>query len=853
MPQTCPPDEKLASLIDGLIDETDAAQLDSHLEQCASCQERLDALTSPQLIAAAEAEPIVVQSLIHRLQHMHAEIVNDRDTHERAATETSSTLRDRQVKPLPEKIGHYRVLEEVGAGATGRLYCAVDERLDRVVALKILRESLVGNDSAQERLQREARSAAALSHDHIVTLHEFVASSESAPYLVMEFVDGESLQERIHRQTTFPAEEAARIASTIASALHAAHDAGVIHRDVKSSNILLDSVSGRAKITDFGLARITENDSHLTHEGMIAGTPAYMSPEQIADPTSVDPRSDVYSLGIVLYQMLTGTLPFRGTTRMTLLQVQYDDPQSPRKLNDRVPADLETICMKAVAKDPAARYASAAELEEDLQRYMEDRPIQARPTGWSGRAFRWCRRNPRVAALWSSVAIVFILATALSMATAVTLAAANNEVREAESRARKSATSAANGRDAALKTLRRLVTDVPKALEYVPADTSDVEELISKIAIEGLDEIAATTAPDDQLNLNTAMGYYQLGATLLRVDRLDEAESRLRKAMKIADALPPSDNVDSLQIQIHLYLSNAISDFEVNDEQKKLIDQAMSICDAWLKRSPKSFDARLAKARCMNYQTDVALSTDELEKAGAQLKQAKELLAALVKEKPDSDDVAFEVEMHEMSQDDWRAAVRHDSPDEAIMFGNEDIFSDEESEKLGSLYAAYEEAVEDDGPMAFQNQAKALVNLGEAYRCHEFWKDARSFFNEARELLDGEPASEQVTQLSRAARVGIALTLAGQGKTGKALPQLRALLVEVQQLVSPSVPARKQEVEIIVNLAMIYGEQTDNQQAKQTLQQAKQRLQQLASDTTATNSEGWKEWHAAVDKQIQEL
>ena len=204
------------------------------------------------------------------------------------------------------------------------------------------------------------------------------AEYEGIPFIVSDFIPGVTLADSLRiRQPTF--REAARLAAELADALHYAHEHGVIHRDVKSQNIMLDK-DGQPHLMDFGLAKREASEIAITVEGQILGTPAYMPPEQARGEVSkVDEKSDVYSLGVVLYQMITGELPFRGTTRMLLHQVLHDEPRPPRMLNDRIPRNLETICLKAMAKEPGRRYATAAELAEDLRRFLDDKPIKARP------------------------------------------------------------------------------------------------------------------------------------------------------------------------------------------------------------------------------------------------------------------------------------------------------------------------------------------------------------------------------------------------------------------------------------------------------------------------------------------
>ena len=194
----------------------------------------------------------------------------------------------------------------------------------------------------------------------------------------------------------------------MADALQYAHEQGVIHRDIKPSNILLDD-AGRPHLMDFGLAKRDAGEVTMTIEGQVLGTPAYMSPEQArGDAHKVDGRSDVYSLGVILYKLLTGELPFRGSQRMLLHQVLHDEPRPPRRLSERIPRDLETVCLRAMAKEPARRYATAAALAEDLRRHESGKPIRARRVGGAERLWRWCRRNPVISGLVATLLLVLV-------------------------------------------------------------------------------------------------------------------------------------------------------------------------------------------------------------------------------------------------------------------------------------------------------------------------------------------------------------------------------------------------------------------------------------------------------------
>ena len=313
------------------------------------------------------------------------------------------------------QLDDYDILAELGCGAFGTVFKGFDRTLHREVAIKVLNPDHAAVHRDRKRFQQEARAVSSLQHDHIVRIYDVCTASQlPLPYLVMELVNGQTLAEHLAGksgvgQGMFQPREAAGLVKQVALALSAAHDVGLVHRDIKSSNIVVENGTGRAKLTDFGLARQTLTPNEMsTHSGRFTGTLPYMSPEQVLVPDQVDARSDLYSLGVVLYELLTGERPFRGTSSALLMQVVHDDPQPPRRLNPALPRDLETICLKCLAKEPSKRYASAVALADELQRFLTGEPIRARPVLFWERVVKWAKRKPNVAALLAAVVLVTI-------------------------------------------------------------------------------------------------------------------------------------------------------------------------------------------------------------------------------------------------------------------------------------------------------------------------------------------------------------------------------------------------------------------------------------------------------------
>jgi WD40 repeat protein/predicted Ser/Thr protein kinase len=322
--------------------------------------------------------------------------------------------------PAVRYFGDYELLEEIARGGMGVVYKGRQVSLNRLVALKMVLAGTFASPREVQRFRAEAEAAANLDHPHIVAIYE-VGEHEGQQYYSMKFVEGTSLA----KQPRGPARVEVAGVVAAARAVHHAHQHGVLHRDLKPSNVLVDP-QGMHFVTDFGLAkRLAGMDRSLTEPGQILGTPRYMAPEQAAGRKDLTVAADVYSLGVILYERLTGRTPFAGDDVLTLLrQARESEPPRPSSIHPGLDRDLETVVLKCLEKDPARRYPSAEALADDLDRWLAGKPITARPSGSLARAWKWARRNPAVATLAAAVGVLLVALLIGSIAAAVRLAAA---------------------------------------------------------------------------------------------------------------------------------------------------------------------------------------------------------------------------------------------------------------------------------------------------------------------------------------------------------------------------------------------------------------------------------------------
>ena len=389
----CPSDDLLAELSDDRSQGSELDDLEKHVETCADCQRRLEKITR------GRDERATLKETLHPGDDRYRTVppVNRED---------ADMLDESRACPAEWPIvPGYEIVDKLGEGGMGVVYKARQLGLDRLVALKMIRRGVNSQSAYVARFRIEAQAVARLRHPNILQIFE-IGDAGGMPFFSLELLEGGSLAARL-RGNPQPARASAELVVTLARAVHIAHRAGIIHRDLKPSNILFGA-DGVPKVADFGLAKRLESTDMQTETGVIVGTPSYMAPEQATGRTrDIGPPADVYALGAIFYEMVSGRPPFAGDTPLeTVRQVVYDDVVAPRRLAPRLDRDLETICLKCLQKDQHRRFESADALADDLERYLRGEPIKARPTSPWERGAKWARRRPFTA----SAAVLSVVA-----------------------------------------------------------------------------------------------------------------------------------------------------------------------------------------------------------------------------------------------------------------------------------------------------------------------------------------------------------------------------------------------------------------------------------------------------------
>jgi serine/threonine protein kinase len=593
--------EELIRFLDDGDWSSESNELRTHLDSCTQCQTLLEALTAANWIPASDSQSGLgsdpeLQRWMERLKQSLSEA---RPSHTRPSTEKLDQLDSGM------NLGHFgefRILQRLAGGAQGTLYLARDERLHRNVAIKILHLGAFSVEGNRKRFEREARLAAGLNDERIVRVYQVVQEPDFPPFIVMEYVAGCSLKQRLEiaRPTI---DEAVDWVYDAALGLSVAHQAGLIHRDIKPSNLMLDEKSGLTRLTDFGLALEQADANRMTQEGVLAGTPAYISPEQLLRPEAIDHRTDIYSLGVVFYELMAGEVPFRGTLRMTLLQVAHEEPRSPRQLNDQIPVDLETIVLKAMARDPNQRFASAQDFADELARWRQGLPILSRPTGRWERIWRWCRRRPAVAALSASTIGLFLI-------LAVVMGVSYFRLERSARQKQLAAETAEQQRDAALEVLSQLIFQLQAQFEPQVVDLDHVQKNSLQIAIDGLHRLRQLTDQTPFPEALTAEAFRKMGDTLRRLEQYDEARNCLVRAERGFRQLQlrPENRQQALEGIVETLWSRHDLELDAGLEGEALIDWLRTATEAARKLHElapcETTQLRLAQALVHEVQAD---------------------------------------------------------------------------------------------------------------------------------------------------------------------------------------------------------------------------------------------------------
>ncbi|MGL4420500.1 MAG: serine/threonine-protein kinase, partial [Gemmataceae bacterium] len=407
---SCPPVERLAELVHGQLTTHDVEVLSDHVGECGTCQKKMDRIATHGNERLTDIVKNIDKTIPPRnsalwavLNNVEATLTSVYPTPARSNSADEPKfdfLQPSQEPGFIGQLGTFQVRRMIGRGGMGVVFDALDPSLNRDVAIKVLDPMLANNETARLRFSREARAAASVNHDHIVAVYQVAEADLPLQYMVMQLVTGETLEQKLRRVGKLTIAEAVRYGAQAAAGLAAAHANGLIHRDIKPGNMLIEASTDKLKLTDFGLARAAE-DLKLTRSGFVAGTPLYMAPEQ-ALGAEIDSRADLFSLGSVLYESLAGKPPFQGNTPVVVLR-QIADIEHPRlrKLNREVPDWFEDIIDQLLSKNPRDRFQSAADVAEILQQKLPcvapaGAGAAAPCVGTSARSFffsRWRRRG----------------------------------------------------------------------------------------------------------------------------------------------------------------------------------------------------------------------------------------------------------------------------------------------------------------------------------------------------------------------------------------------------------------------------------------------------------------------------
>ncbi|MDA0806869.1 MAG: protein kinase [Planctomycetota bacterium] len=503
-----------------------------------------------------------------------------------------------------QTFGDYELISPLGQGGMGVVYKARQKAANRLVALKIIRPDRMSNMTEVtqrrmvDRFKAEAHAAARLQHDNLVTVYD-VGEIEGCHYFSMQFVEGGSLSDQISDRS-LDSREAATFVEPVCRAVHAAHEEGILHRDIKPANILIEDGTLRPRIADFGLAKLQNEDQELTRSGEAMGTPSYMPPEQFGDAASATARSDIYSIGATLYHLLSGRPPFKAATSMaTMRQVLNVEPVALRELNPEVDQDLETICMKCLEKEPDRRFQTAAEVADELKRFINGEPILSRPLSRAERFARWCRRNPLVSSL-SGLAAVSVVVALVSLAVAYVKT------------------------DEARKQVEDSLKETTKAQQVSEASFQD--------ALAAVNDFFTRVSEDRLMN--------EPGAEGLRHELLGLARDYYQRFLnRRSDDPTVRDEVALSHFRVGLIIEELDSPQAAIESYEKARDiQSKLLADFPDAGSPAAKATKRALSRTLNAMARVATNSGDLDAAEDLFNQTRKLRIELVESTPDDEE-----------------------------------------------------------------------------------------------------------------------------------------------------------------------------------------------------------------------
>jgi tetratricopeptide (TPR) repeat protein len=756
------------------------------------------------------------------------------------------------------EFGDYDVLAEIGRGGMGVVFRAWQKSLGRAVALKMLLAGPLAAPTDLHRFHSEAEAAAGLEHPHIVPIYE-VGSFNRHPYLSMKLLEGGSLTQLMQRTGPINGPEAARrmvrLLIDIAQAVHFAHQRGILHRDLKPANVLLDD-QGQAHVTDFGLAKrvpsrwrspyrppdgtadATPLPPSLTCSGAVVGTPAYMAPEQASGGRGpVTTAVDVYGLGAILYEMLTGRPPSRGASPLdSLRRVLEQEPDRPHTLNPHVDRDLETVCLKCLEKDPSRRYTSAADLAADLTRYLNGEPILARPVGSLGRAWRWARRQPVIAGL--AAALVLAVLGGFGMVTWQWRRAAEHAHRAEE-----------NFNEAELKRIeaeqareyaRRKQEEAERSLAEENASFVQAHKAVNDFCLYISQELDQTPSlqPLRKSLLEASLAYYQgflrrrsedpllrleLADTQVRVAQINNAigsKARAQEAYREALAIYRSlHKADPTNPTIQQKLAGTLDNLVIGESTTTPLDtsaEALRLYEEFLGGNPNDGVLRNGLAHCLNNRGAKCMALGRVAEGRACFERSRDIQEQLVKEKPDV----------ELFQSDLATSLGN----LGVFYGRQ-VGGGEEAlachrrvhELRTRLAKAHPRDAHRHGDLAASWQ-----RLGNIYRDLGKMDDARMAFQEARTL--GEKLVAQNPYMTRyrldlaSCHINLGVLFSRQGHSDSALECYEKARDMQEKLVGldPSHPWFRKELGLtLFNIGTLYGRKNNRDEERKAFQKAR--------------------------------